>query len=283
MGNVFNRYGAGGGKSEGLYIWKKSSIGYVAKSTEEKQNAVLMSNVYTPPKYYEADGYVLNDDGTATLTNPTEKTISSNGTAKLLSGKYYMVGATTGNRMVTHNYTSVSYYPSIIHTSSAQTMSVQPYNTNYPFTLIDIVLEPTFIGYVVSDKETDYPDKAVKDGYYYEKAISSKDLFGSDNVVVGSATPTSNVRSFSIANTVGTIPKLAIIESANQSSYFNYGVWVFDSSGANGATGYCAGGSGYYNNAAGGAVNASTITFMVRNTSSQYFQANTKLSYLIVY
>ena len=31
--------------------------------------------------------------------------------------------------------------------------------------------EPTLIGYIVGDNESDYPDKAVQDGYYYEKVL----------------------------------------------------------------------------------------------------------------
>ena len=72
----------------------------------------------------------------------------------------------------------------------------------------------TFIDYVVSDKETAYPDGAVHtDGYYYERVGGGIDLekLGCTKFEEGSFTPSGNAPVYNATHSLGVIPKFAIV------------------------------------------------------------------------
>lgn len=143
-----------------------------------------------------------------------------------------------------------------------------------------------FIGYVVSDDSTKYPDKAVHtDGYYYEKIVEGIDLSatGLTKWEMGSFVVASNSTTKSVNHSLGVIPKIALC--------FNFGVTGSDKVGivsvaftnagtGNGGVIYNGGGVGVStsNNLS---ANANTVTFATGSTS-RYFIAGATYSYIIL-
>ena len=83
----------------------------------------------------------------------------------------------------------------------------------------------TFIDYIVSDKESAYPDDAVHtDGYYYKNingSITAKD-FGFAKMTYGTFVPSSNTKSLSVVHNLGEELKRLIVlktEENNESPY----------------------------------------------------------------
>ena len=83
----------------------------------------------------------------------------------------------------------------------------------------------TFIDYVVSDKETAYPDGGEKGGYWYEKVVEGFDLekLGCTKFEEGSFTPTSDVTNITVSHSLNIYPQFAICYSdsitSNNSDY----------------------------------------------------------------
>ena len=80
-----------------------------------------------------------------------------------------------------------------------------------------------FIDYVVSDKETAYPDGGEKDGYWYEKVVEgiTPEMFGCTKMAIDEFTPASDkqMASVTLNHSLGVIPRLLIIVADNQDSY----------------------------------------------------------------
>lgn len=85
------------------------------------------------------------------------------------------------------------------------------------------VLESTFFGYVVSDKENSYPDGGTQGGYWYEKASLISDAIPFSKIKFGSFTPASDVETLSIPHNIGEPVKfIYIIQNNNASLSGNY-------------------------------------------------------------
>ena len=71
----------------------------------------------------------------------------------------------------------------------------------------------TFIDYIVSDKETAYPDGGEKGGYWYEKVSEGIDLekLGCTKLEEGSFTPSGDAYVYNATHSLGVIPKFAIV------------------------------------------------------------------------
>ena len=72
-----------------------------------------------------------------------------------------------------------------------------------------------FIDYVVSDKETAYPDGGEKGGYWYERVSDgiTPEMFGCTKMAVDTFTLSSRKQcdSYPISHSLGTIPKFAFV------------------------------------------------------------------------
>ena len=71
-----------------------------------------------------------------------------------------------------------------------------------------------FIDYIVSDKETAYPDGGEKGGYWYEKVsdgVDLKSIFNLTDIAVDVFTPASDLDSPNIPHSLGKVPKVALI------------------------------------------------------------------------
>ncbi len=112
----------------------------------------------------------------------------------------------------------------------------------------------TLVGYVVSDDENAYPDKAVHtDGYYYAKAIDGIDLslvgFTKGEIIEVYCNSKTN---FVIPHSIGVLPKLILLMVDGSISYSRVAILV--------ATKYKNGSGYYYMDKFGTANNAITIT-----------------------
>ena len=79
-----------------------------------------------------------------------------------------------------------------------------------------------FIDYVVSDKETAYPDGGEKDGYWYERVSEgiTPEMFGCTKMAIDTYIPSSNIKidEQEIPHSLGIIPR-AIIMVADRDTY----------------------------------------------------------------
>ena len=87
----------------------------------------------------------------------------------------------------------------------------------------------TFIDYVVSDKETAYPDGGEKGGYWYERVSEgiTPEMFGLSKMEVVEYIPASDeglsTRGLSFTHSLGETPKLEILTSdINKSPSYNH-------------------------------------------------------------
>lgn len=75
-----------------------------------------------------------------------------------------------------------------------------------------------FIGFVVSNNASEYPNGGTQDGYWYELVIDGLDLslIGCTKCAVDKFTVTANTYSQDIAHSLGEKPKLAIITASKK-------------------------------------------------------------------
>ena len=77
-----------------------------------------------------------------------------------------------------------------------------------------MAIKTDFLGYIVSDKETAYPDGGEKGGYWYEKVSDGIDLekLGCTKFEEGSFTPSKDITAkYTINHSMGVIPKYFIV------------------------------------------------------------------------
>ena len=209
--NVFNLISAGGGKSEGLYIWKKYEVTIPAKVLHvdniSQTKKVLTSTDVDVSLLSIAD--LHNYSGTYT-NNPSYAdgtvTFGRSGSAEQIRLTPY--GTTTA---IGFTYT---WTP---NTGTIEGNSI--YNCGV---WSDLKTQPTigdFIDYVISDKEDAYPDKAEKDGFYYEK-FTSLDFGDMDitHLSAGEIMIASGTVNLEIVHNLGVNPKFAYIWTDDSTS-----------------------------------------------------------------
>lgn len=80
------------------------------------------------------------------------------------------------------------------------------------YLIIGYVPVYTFLDYIVSDKETAYPDGGEKGGYYYEKVFEiTPQMFGCSKIAIDKYTPTAEGNLMTIPHSLGETPKIAIL------------------------------------------------------------------------
>lgn len=221
MGNVFNRYGAGGGKSEGLYIWKKSE--WITDATITNPTFALGKNsTSTKTQPISASDIDLLKYPTI---EPRTTPLSLNGTdeekaiIELLDGfnnstsAFYVLDGVlrfkySSYDVTVNSFTPISNTEAEIYVSSNVTMRNSTYTYNGQKTLPPYIGD--MVGFVVSDKENAYPDKEVKDGYYYERVSLSTGAFNCTKYEVGTIYNAMTGTSLVINHSLGVKPKYVI-------------------------------------------------------------------------
>ena len=215
----------GGGKPEGLYAWKKYSIGF--KYKEASVNKYENISIDTPQsgsiKVYTGSSYTFDENtGMYTLVDPFEYSVKLNGATTTFTQIYVTYKSPTSANMWIHNSGNYGFQV-YNYTSSGVTLNRN--SSDYPIMEYSAETEPTytFLDYIVSDKETAYPDGGEKGGYWYERVREiTPEMFGCSKIAVDEFIPTAN-RSMSattVQHSLGEIPKAVII--ADTTSWEDY-------------------------------------------------------------
>ena len=166
----------GGGKSEGLYVWKKSSVAYIDSITTQTGKNYTLGNATSDTTVYYSTSYTLDETtATYTLVNPKSVTLQYAQwgiySVEMVKSNYYIWGSTSSNEIYTTN--ASSKYNVYLKNSDGEVF-LESDSANYKYDIHSAKIEYTFLDYVVSDKKTAYPDCTVHtDGYYYEKVPES--------------------------------------------------------------------------------------------------------------
>ena len=155
----------GGGKSSGLYVWKKWKI-------ESKQVTLSFSVLNS------SSPYQLKVDCDNEVALKIESASSFVGLHGIWNGNgYYEFPDANTFRIYDggniYNFTSV--YDATTNTFSV-TSSTGIGNTSQFADCTHTMQAGTFEGFVVSDSESAYPDGGTQDGYWYKKVVEGVDL-----------------------------------------------------------------------------------------------------------
>ena len=149
------------------------------------------------------------------------------GSAAVLNGEIHILGGidntTKHYKWDGNSWTSVSTLPYTFYDSSAVIFDngvhiLGSSTSNYSmahYLIIGYVPVYIFLDYIVSDKETAYPDGGEKGGYWYERVGDglTPEMFGCTKMAVDTFTLTSTTvgSNYSISHSLGTKPKYFII------------------------------------------------------------------------
>ena len=228
----------GGGKPEGLYAWKKNEIGSELKVFNKSVSTlpfnfasgsavVLNGEIHILGSGYSGD-YTKHYkwDGSSWVSVSTLPYRFYEGSAVVFNNEIHLLG---GNHDKTAHYkregsswTSVGTLPYTFYDSPAVIFdngvyilgsSTSDYSTAH-YLIIGYAPTYTFLDYIVSDKETAYPDGGEKGGYWYEKVVEGA------KVSTGSITNTiSSLENLVIEHGLGKTPtKFAVIASKVKSA-----------------------------------------------------------------
>ena len=173
-----NIFGVGGtfDNSEGLYAWKKSSVDCIDNITTQTRKNYTLRNATSDTTVYYSTSYTLDETtGTYTLVNPKSATLQYAQwgvySVEMVKSNYYIWGSTSSNKIYNTNASS-TYNVYIQNDKGSVYLYAQTSFSNYyKYDIHSVKTEYTFLDYIVSDKETAYPDGGEKDGYWYERVV----------------------------------------------------------------------------------------------------------------
>ena len=207
----------GGGKPEGLYAWKKNLYS-PSVSLENPTFDYISATVSSSSSDYTFGNFSFDisiiDDWTKFFTG----FVNTNG-----------YGSNFPSDGIFHNYSDNrdwNYTVSEVNLS-AGTVTIHiggqcgDYKSEgtYKYTGTKVVSEEIkeFIDYIVSDKETAYPDGGEKDGYWYEKVVGdglTPEMFGCTKMAIDKYTFASQTAiDVGIPHSLGVAPKYVFIFS----------------------------------------------------------------------
>lgn len=202
----------GGGKPEGLYVWKKYNYAFTEKSTSGMTvNTFITTEAQNKSiKYYYSSSYSYDDNtGMFVLENPTSGTVPYDAGISPPANVYVTVFSPSSEIMI--KTSSTSGKSTLYNVSTGVYFHIT--NANYPYTLFESETILSFIDYIVSDKETAYPDGGEKGGYWYEKVSEGIDLekLGCTKFEEGSVVLSSDSASMSLNHSLDVVPKFGLL------------------------------------------------------------------------
>lgn len=223
----------GGGKPEGIYIWKKCE--YISEQTIVNPTFHIKANVSTQKAAITSDDINFKAFGTLTDSNnfyqsrEPEFCNFMNGFNNSNSSVNFAISTSTYSGQLELNYSNNSYWNAFTKMTPTDT-GAELTASNLFKTTIDDTLQYTgtktiaakigeFISYIVSDKETAFPDGGEKGGYWYEKVGEgiTPEMFGCTKVAIDTATFASDQNfilggvEYYLPHSLGEIPKHAIL------------------------------------------------------------------------
>ena len=222
----------GGGKPEGLYAWKKHSLNAVEKATSTNATTKLSDATNATITYYTSSSYTFDEaTGLFALDNPTEATLPYGSSKSMSNNIYFIVGSPSGETMFKGTSNDTSRLTQLRNNSNG--LLVEPYSSSYTYTVYTAEQEATFLDYVVSDKETAYPDGGEKGWYWYERVGGglTPEMFGCTKMAVDTFTLSSRTACYNhtISHSLGEMPKYVFLISeaeaqANNDVSFGIGI-----------------------------------------------------------
>ena len=204
----------GGGKPEGLYAWKKSSVACIDSITTQTGKNYTLGNATSDTTVYYSTSYTFDETtGTYTLVNPKSATLQYMQwgvySVEMVKSNYYIWGSTSSNEI--YNTNASSTYTVYIKNSNGSVF-LEADSSNYKYDIHSAKIEYTFLDYVVSDKENAYPNGGEKDGYWYERVSEgiTPEMFGATKKEEQTFTVSSSVSEKTITHSLGEIPKLVL-------------------------------------------------------------------------
>lgn len=205
---MIGKSNAGGGKKEGLYVWKRYKI-----ENKQVQLSFSVTNSSSPYKLK-----VGTTDPVALKIATASSFVGIHGVWDT-NGYYEFPDANTlriYDGTNTYNFTSV-YDPAtnIFTVTSATGIG----NTTQFADCTHTMQAGTFEGFVVSDNESTYPDGGTQDGYWYEKVVEGIPVpaginkFAIDKFTFTSDTHANNMK---IAHSLGEVPLFAFIVAGSR-------------------------------------------------------------------
>ena len=207
----------GGGKPEGLYVWKKYEQSYIENIDETitSSNGSDFGSGYST--VYVGTSYSINNEGKFVLednvksVNITETNMFTPTRITFETNELYcIIGASEGEAILKRT-TDDDLYGYI----SSGILYIECSGT---FQVCSTKQIRDFIDYIVSDKETAYPDGGEKGGYYYEKVVEgiTPEAFGCTKMAVDEFTVTIRTqivyaRYFDVSHSLRDIPTYALI------------------------------------------------------------------------
>ena len=236
----------GGGKPEGIYIWKKCE--YIPEQTIVNPTFHIKANVSTQKATITSDDINFKAFGTLTDSNnfyqsrEPEFCNFMNGFNNSSSSVNFAISTSTYSGQLELNYSNNSYWNAFTKMTPTDT-GAELTASNIFKTTIDDTLQYTgtktiaamigeFISYVVSDKETAYPDGGEKGGYWYARVSEgiTPEMFGCTKMEIQEYIPTSTgyitgSSSHLWNHSLGVTPKVFMIireEASNLSDMLNF-------------------------------------------------------------
>ena len=213
---------------EGLYVWKKYNYAFAEKSTSGiVANTFITTEAQNKSiKYYYSSSYSYDDNtGMFVLENPTSGTVPYEAGVSPPANVYITVFSPSSEIMI--KTSSTSGKSTLYNVSAGVYFHIA--NANYPYTLFESETILSFIDYIVSDKETAYPDGGEKGGYWYEKVGEglTPEMFGCTQMAVDTFTLTSRTSAskYTISHSLGTEPKYFIIIGDYDDSNSTYDIY----------------------------------------------------------
>lgn len=222
--SVIVKGSGGGGKSSGLYVWKKSIPAYYEFPETAVEQLTLINSTSSTESCTVYYGDDFSYDETAkeyTLVSPSSITVqySSYEDIEFLKNKYF---TTSGSATTSNLYKGTDSTTGSTSTVSGRTYSV---HVNNLVKLTASRVEEVFQNFATADDFAKYPDKAVHtDGYWYELFDSSVlipeniregiDIWGVVGTLVegvagidfGEVTLASTAESVTVSHNLGVIP-----------------------------------------------------------------------------
>ena len=201
----------GGGKPEGLYVWKKSEVAWKHYEGDALKTKFVLAENVDEFKVYKGTSITENEDKTLTLEGKQAISVSTN---------YYTLASDTTHKYMVNGSdyfafanSNAAFPAKVRYDTTTKTVTLEPYNSSYGYRLWGNQMQAgNLIGYVVSDKETAYPDGGEKGGYYYERVSDgiTPEMFGATKKEEQTFTVSSSVSEKTITHSLGERPKLVL-------------------------------------------------------------------------
>ena len=276
----------GGGKPEGLYAWKKSSFSYIDNIITKANINYALGNAKSNTTVYYSKSYIIDEaTGMYTLVNPKSATLQYGRNSiyyvEMVKSNYYIWGSTSSNEIYTTNASST--YNVQIQNNKGSVLLYTPTSGDYKCDIHSVNIEYTFLGYIVSDKETAYPDGGEKGGYWYEKVVEfDVSSLGLTKYEIGSFILTSGVNTITVHHSLGIKPKFFIVYGGDSNANWNVSRLAGVSFSSDNEMSIV---FSYYKSAYGGTNSSSsgnTTTSITFNTGDTSFLSGNKYKYLLL-